>query len=156
MIKNLPTIQETQVWYLAWEDFLEEGMATHSSILAWRIPRTEEPDRLQATLPWSCKESDMTEQLTLPLVRMMAQGWGAFLFNLICFIGSCCPYSLYSLNIDKIFYLIVQDFKDLCKCLYRLPTCVCLCMCIHVSMYPCTYAQKISCPSVFTLLYSHL
>ena len=39
---------ETQVRSLGWEDFLEKGMATHSSILAWRIPRTEEPGGLQS------------------------------------------------------------------------------------------------------------
>ena len=48
MVKNLPVTQETQVQYLGWEDPLEEGMATHSSILAWRIPRTEEPGGLQS------------------------------------------------------------------------------------------------------------
>ena len=42
-VKNLPTIQETWVLFLNWEDPLEKGMATHSSILAWRIPWTEEP-----------------------------------------------------------------------------------------------------------------
>ena len=47
MAKNLPAMQETQVWSLGWEDPLEEGMATHSSILVWRIPRTEEPGGLQ-------------------------------------------------------------------------------------------------------------
>ena len=41
-------MQETWVWSLGWEDSLEEGMATHSSILAWRIPRTEEPGGLQS------------------------------------------------------------------------------------------------------------
>ena len=40
-----------QVWSLGWEDPLEEGMATHSSILAWRIPGTEEPGRLQSMGP---------------------------------------------------------------------------------------------------------
>ena len=43
MVKNLPAMQETQVQSLGWEDLSAEGMATHSSILAWRIPRTEEP-----------------------------------------------------------------------------------------------------------------
>ena len=47
MVKNLSAMQETQVPSLGWEDLLEEGMATHSSILAWRIPWTEEPGRLQ-------------------------------------------------------------------------------------------------------------
>ena len=48
MVKNLPATQETQVQSLAQEDPLEEGMATHSSILAWRIPWAEEPGRLQS------------------------------------------------------------------------------------------------------------
>ena len=48
MIKNLPAMQETQVRSLGQEDPLEEGLATHSSILAWRIPWTEEPGRLHA------------------------------------------------------------------------------------------------------------
>ena len=42
-VKNLPAIQETQVQSLGWEDPLEKGMATHSSILAWKVPWTEEP-----------------------------------------------------------------------------------------------------------------
>ena len=45
---NLPTMRETWVQSLSWEDALEEGMAIHSSILAWRIPRTEVPSRLQS------------------------------------------------------------------------------------------------------------
>ena len=49
MIKNLPAMRETQVWSLGWEDPLEDGMATHSSILAWRIPWTEETGGLQST-----------------------------------------------------------------------------------------------------------
>ena len=43
MVKNLPSMQETQVLFLGQKDSLEKGMATHSSILAWRIPGTEEP-----------------------------------------------------------------------------------------------------------------
>ena len=49
MVKILPAMQETQVWSLGWEDPLEKGMATHSSILAWRIPWIEKPGRLQST-----------------------------------------------------------------------------------------------------------
>ena len=48
-IKHLPTMQETWVQSLGWEDALEKEMATHSSILAWNIPWTEEPGRLQST-----------------------------------------------------------------------------------------------------------
>ena len=47
-VKNLPAMQETPVQSLGWEDPLEEGIATHSSILAWRNPWTEEPGRLQS------------------------------------------------------------------------------------------------------------
>ena len=43
LVKNLPAMWETWIRSLGWEDLLEEGMATHSSILAWRIPWTEEP-----------------------------------------------------------------------------------------------------------------
>ena len=50
MVKNLPAMQETQVQSLILEDPLEKGMATHSSILAWRIPWTEEPGRLHTVL----------------------------------------------------------------------------------------------------------
>ena len=48
MVKNLPEMKETWVRSLGGEDRLEEGMATHSSILAWRIPSTEEPGGLQS------------------------------------------------------------------------------------------------------------
>ena len=48
MVKNLPAMQETQVRSLAWEDPLEKEMAIHSSTIAWKIPWTEEPGRLQS------------------------------------------------------------------------------------------------------------
>ena len=48
MVKNLPAMQETGVQFLGQEDTLKKGMATHSSILAWRIPWTEEPGGLQS------------------------------------------------------------------------------------------------------------
>ena len=59
-VKNLPAMQETQaiwVWFLGWEDPLEEGISTHSSILAWRIPWTEEPGGYSSWIA----ELDMTE-----------------------------------------------------------------------------------------------
>ena len=48
MVKNLPVVQETQVRSLGWEEPLEKGIATHSSILTWRIPWTEEPGGVQS------------------------------------------------------------------------------------------------------------
>ena len=59
IVKNLPGMWNTWVWSLGWEDPLEEGMITHSSILAWRIPRYR--GAWQATVPRRCKESDTTE-----------------------------------------------------------------------------------------------
>ena len=58
MVKNPPAMWETWVHSLGWEDPLEEGMATHSSILVWRIPRQRS---LAPYSPWGCKESDMIE-----------------------------------------------------------------------------------------------
>ena len=58
MVKNLPAMQETRVQFLRWEDPLKKGTATHSSILAWRIPWIEEPDL--STIR-GVAESDMTE-----------------------------------------------------------------------------------------------
>ena len=59
-VKNLPAMRETWVWSLGWEDPLEEGMATHTSILAWRIPM----DWADCG-PWGHKESDTTERLSI-------------------------------------------------------------------------------------------
>ena len=61
MVKNLPAVQETQVQSLSRENPLEKEMATPSSILAWRIPWTEEPGRLQSM---GSQRMDSTEQLT--------------------------------------------------------------------------------------------
>ena len=58
LVKNLPAMQETQVQNLGQEDLLEKGMATHSSILAWSTPWTEEPGRLQSM---GLQELDTTE-----------------------------------------------------------------------------------------------
>ena len=48
LVKNLPAVQETRIRSLVWEDTLEQEIATHSNFLAWRIPWTEEPGRLQS------------------------------------------------------------------------------------------------------------
>ena len=63
MVKNLPAIQEAWVYSLGWEDILEKEMATHSSIFAWRISWTEEPDGLHTI--HGVAESDRTERLIL-------------------------------------------------------------------------------------------
>ena len=63
MVKSLPAMWETCVWSLCWEDPLEEGMATHSSILAWRIAMDQR--NLAGCNPWGHKESDTAEQLSV-------------------------------------------------------------------------------------------
>ena len=67
MVKNSPAMEETQeTWVqpLGQEDLLEKGMAIHSSILAWKIPWTEE---LVGYSPWCRKELDMTEHIHTPI-----------------------------------------------------------------------------------------
>ena len=66
MVRNLLAMRETWVPSLGWEDPLEEGMATHSSVLAWRIPWTEEPGGLQSM------ESDGTESWRSDLGQFMS------------------------------------------------------------------------------------
>ena len=61
MVKHLTAMEDTRVRALGQEDQLEKEMATHSSILAWKIPWTEEPGGLYS--PWGHKESDTTEPL---------------------------------------------------------------------------------------------
>ena len=64
--KESAPVQETWVRSLDWEDPLEKGIATHSSILAWRIPWTEQP----GYSPWGHKESNRTEALTHTIVDL--------------------------------------------------------------------------------------
>ena len=78
MVKNLSIIQETQIQSLGGEDPLEKKMAIHSSILAWRIPWTEEPGRLPST---RSQESDTTERLnTYPYAHGTTHQTIAFIF----------------------------------------------------------------------------
>ena len=118
VVKNTPWMQETQVRSLGQEDPVEMGMATHSSILAWRIPWTKEPGRLQS---WGCKELETAEQLTL--FRYLRVDWKAC--HMITEVMSCLllikyiNYShafhsilslVYSWNTLPKFFLIFQRF----------------------------------------------
>ena len=70
MVKNLPAVQETWVQFLGWEDPLEEGMATNSSILTWRTPMDRGPGGLQSM---GHKELGMTEQLSIQVAYSSQQ-----------------------------------------------------------------------------------
>ena len=93
LVKNLPAMQETWVQSLGWEDPLEKGKATYSSILAWRIPWT--------VYLWGCRELDTTERLSLHLVIL-----AKFTFS-------------HQRQLEKSFrsmkYLLVPQCKTLCE-----------------------------------------
>ena len=63
-VKNLPAMQEMQIWSLGWEDPLKKDMVTHSSILAWEIPWTEEPGGLQSMGSQWIRQDLVTKQQT--------------------------------------------------------------------------------------------
>ena len=92
MVKNLPAMRETQVWSLGQEDPLENGMATHSSILAWRISWTEEPGRLQSV------GSQRVQHDWVSNTHIYSVFWGAALLQL----------SLHCLSLSCVFVRIIQ------------------------------------------------
>ena len=82
MVKNLPAMQEAWVQFLGQEDHLEKGMATHSSILAWRIPWTEEPGGLQ-----SMEVQRVRHDLVTALLPLLSGRWVTFIWPYLWFIN---------------------------------------------------------------------
>ena len=74
MVKNLSAMQETQVWFLVWEDPLKKGMATHDSILTWRTPWIEEPAGLQST-GWQIVGHDWVTELNWTDTNIWSRKW---------------------------------------------------------------------------------
>ena len=72
MVKNLPAMQETCVQSLGWEDPPEEGMTTHSSILSWRIPQTEEPGRLHRVTKSQTQLSNSAHSIHTAVARIIS------------------------------------------------------------------------------------
>ena len=119
MVKSLPAMQETQVWSLGQEDPLEKGMATHSSILAWEIPWTEEPGRLQSMgsqrvdtterpmllvllLEKEAADSEFSSVQSFSRVQLFATPWTAACQASLSITNSwSCSYILNSLMIFK-------------------------------------------------------
>ena len=117
-LKNLPAMQETLVLSLGGEDPLEKGMASHSSILAWRIPWTEE---LAGYSLWGHKELDITEQLLISLASTF--GYHKFVFYVwVCFVS-------------KFIFIIFLD--STCKwyniCLWHTSLSMIISRCIYVA-----------------------
>ena len=88
-VQNLPAVRETWVPSLGWEDPLEEGMATHSSILAWRIPMDRGAWR--AIVHQGHRELDMTERLSTPIQSPMEHGLVVLTLSICSPRSAFCP-----------------------------------------------------------------
>ena len=107
MVKNLTAMQESWVWSLGWENPLEEGMATHSSILAWRIPWTEDPGRLQSMGSRRVRHNWTHTHTYTCIYVHVSHSWDhtgyeflAFLFHLAVhykLLLACCDHHWYSI-----------------------------------------------------------
>ena len=87
-VKNLPAMQETQVWSLGQEDPLEKGMTTHSSILAWRIPWTEDPGGLQSVGSQRVGHDWTTNTFTFNVLTVWHSSYSAYWTHLQYLPGS--------------------------------------------------------------------
>ena len=93
LVKNPPAKQETWIWSLGWEDPLEEGMASHSSILAWRIPWAEEPGGLRSTgsqSVWTTEWLITAEYSVSPWRALPAPPLPVSSFALVCVLTQPC------------------------------------------------------------------
>ena len=124
LVKNLPAMQETQVWSLAWKDPLEKGMVTHSSILAWRIPRIVKSMGSQRVwYSWATKQQQQKQGFTL---RPVITG-GHALFGLL--ISSfpntiCFPHCIFLTPLPKISWSYIHEFIPRLSILFHLSMCV--------------------------------
>ena len=114
MVKNLPAMLETWAQTLGQEDPLGKEMVTHSRILAWRIPWTEELGGLSS---WGHKQLDVTEHLTLATACSLKQVGGKKRFMLKCIIyGVYIHIYIMYLNVNSVTHLTLYDSMD-----YSLP-----------------------------------
>ena len=106
MVKNPPAVQEIQVWSLGWEDPMDKGMATHSSILACRIPGTEEPSGLQSMGSQRVRHDWATNAFTLNLWMESEYNvlpWIIIILSVFYSKGTMCGVTL-ALKIELILY----------------------------------------------------
>ena len=96
--KNLPAMQENWVRSLGWEAPLKKGMATHSSILAWKIPWTEEPDGLQSPGLQRVRHNWMTNTFTFTL----SSQWVLHLILLVCILKTFKTHFTDSLKLEPV------------------------------------------------------
>ena len=105
MVKRLPAMQETWVRSLCWEDLLEKEMATHSSILAWRIPRMEEHGRLQSMGSQRVRH-DWATSLSLFIDHMPHKVIIKHWLNFLCYI-------LYPWNLFVLYVVVYTSYSPL-------------------------------------------
>ena len=108
-VKNPPVMQKMRVWFLAWEDPLEKETATHSSILAWKIPWTEEPDGLQSRGHRKVGHNFTIEQQFCGKVLILA--WH---FKFVRILPDFFPQSLYWFPFPLWGYLLIPLLPNLC------------------------------------------
>ena len=113
MVRNSPAMQETWVRSLSWDNPLEEGMATHSSILAWRIPWTEEPGRLQLMRSQRVGHDRSTEPTCAESLGRHLGFSRNFFFvfmGLFIFVLTVIPWGLSQLPPNAVFFLPFGKF----------------------------------------------
>ena len=105
-VKNLPAMWETWVWWQGWEDPLEKGMATHSSILAWRIPWTEEPGGLQSIELQRAGHDWVTNTYMLDALGFVTE----FQVNVfVCLLPFVCFFAIYYFLMPNIYITFLPD-----------------------------------------------
>ena len=127
MVKNPPAMRETWAQSLGWEDPLEESMATHSSILAWRIPWTEEPDGLQSMESQRVRHSWVTKHTLLLIIynnnfMYNIQYYIHYTFYYILYFVYCMLYmQIYTMQlfIYNNINIYNQKIKDILRCCWR-------------------------------------
>ena len=112
MVKCLPTMWETWVRSLGWEDPLEKEMATHSSTLAWKIPWMEKPVGYG---PWCCKESDTTKRLYFTSSKVQ---------YVVDFINVLYELVKFSISMNAVFCTYILLLLLLLSCFSRVRLCV--------------------------------
>ena len=112
ILLSIEDMQKTQVRSLGQEDTLKEEMATHSNILAWEIPWTEEPSRLH---PWSYKESGTTEHMCMHMLHDISFSSLKVNLKLLCIVSKsmCNKVQTWWIKIAEVYSLTVLEARNL-------------------------------------------
>ena len=143
MVKHLSTMQETWVRSLGWEDSLEKEMATHSSTIAWKIPWTEEPGRLQSMGSQRVGHNWVTSLSLFTLLSKQVTMLRVYSYF----------HNRYSKNAIHYILLMTHFLKMFWKHFLYIRTCVCISIyTIHRSVYVCVYLHYFSVTAIYKFL----